>query len=44
MSLEQNIEALSKSTTEFISETAKREAKKTEHDIYTEVFMDEINA
>lgn len=30
-------------TTDGISETARREAKKTEHDIYQEVFIDEVN-
>ncbi len=31
------------STNQSISEIARREALKTDHDIYTEVFIDEIN-
>ena len=26
-----------------LQETIEREAKKTEHDVYTEVFIDEVN-
>jgi hypothetical protein len=31
------------STSDAISETARREALKTDHDIYSEVFIDEVN-
>ena len=41
LGMEKHIDMLA--TSDKITETAKRESVKTEHDIYQEVFIDEVN-